>query len=223
MTQPNVDPSTSTDPNASGSGDPGTSQPPAAQPSQPQQPAATPPTAPQFTQADLDRIITQRLAEKDQQHAAALREAEERAGKSELEAAQLDVEKYKTEAEQAAERAAVDILQARVIAAIADSDVKKDRRPQLARLLDTTDLAGKPAAEQTAAITAQVEKLLEDMPEWRAAAVPGSAGAPGKHNAATLTLDQFKRMTVTERSQLYADRPDEYKRLQDAEAAAAWQ
>lgn len=178
---------------------------------------------PTFSQADIDRIIATRLSEEKAKHDRELQEAQDRAGKSELDAARLDIEKFQALAAEAETKARATILDERITALVADGDVKKDRRARLAAMISREGLADLDAAEQRAKITAQIGELLTEMPEWKASSVPGSAGGPTKSpSGATVTLEAFKTMTTTERGELLAKSPEEYAALVESETRNAW-
>lgn len=175
-----------------------------------------------FTQGDLDRAIQSRLADQKKAHERELQEALDRAGKSELDAAQLDVEKYKRLADEAEQQARATILEERIIAMVADSEVKKERRDRLASMIDKSDLAEQSPTDQRKAIATQISGLLDEMPEWKASSVPGSAGGQTRPPSSEVTLDAFRSMGAVERGDLLAKDPQAYRDLVQSEAQAAW-
>ncbi|WP_134324543.1 hypothetical protein [Cumulibacter soli] len=171
-------------------------------------------------QAKVNQIVQDRLAEQQRKHDAEIAEAAERAGKSELDAAKLDVEKYQQLAEQARTEARAEILNARVYAAIAGSDTRKDRRDAVARLVDREGLDALTGPEQAEQVTARIAAVLDEYPEWKQTSVPGTAGGPTPAPQTGLTLAQWRGMGIDARTKVYREHPGEFQRLTAEEQAA---
>lgn len=167
-----------------------------------------------LTPDQVNQIVTARLAEKEAQHAAAIKAAEDRNGKTELEKAALDVKSAKDSAAETVSSSRKEVIDARIDAALALTGVKPDRVAAVAALVDRSKFAGDGVDLKDAA-TEAVAATLEAYPEFKASRIPGASGVgttpPGQNLG--VTLDQYKAMDITERTQLAAEKPDAYKKL----------
>lgn len=194
-----------------------------------------------YSADELEALIGQRVGELNRKHAAELEQARTDAGKSETQRLEAErdraVEQSKAAAQKAAPRVASALAQ---VAAIALGG-RPDRAAAIVRQADLDGVAKFDGDEWTVdeeKVKAALGKVLEEYPEWKAdaapvgddpakepgktplpkpAAPPASGGDLGGGGSDAVTLDDFKRMSMTERGKLASEKPDEYRRLADAE------
>lgn len=164
-----------------------------------------------FTQAELDAIIGDRVRREQEKHAALLKAEQEKAGKSDLEKAQIEKEAAEKAATEASEKAARAVAEARVEAALAGSGVKKERIEAVARLIDVDEIAKAPDAKKAAA--AAVEQAKKDFPEFWAGTAPAASGGDLNPPTGGVTAEQFKAMNYSQRAELYKRDPERYRQL----------
>ncbi|MFJ8815434.1 hypothetical protein [Amycolatopsis thermoflava] len=218
---PTDDKQTGQQPPAAGAGD---QQPPAGQ----QSPAGTgqPPAAGQgdggktFTQADLDRIISDRLSkaekswtDKQAEQNKKIAQALGLAPDEEVDPAKA-LEQAQTTATAAQERA--DRAEAKALALAAK--VKPERVDAFVRLCEISGaLKGVDRSDEkavAAAIKGAVEKGVEEYPEFKGGTLPNASGGDRSGGQQqTVTLEQFKAMDVDERTKLYRENEGLYKQL----------
>lgn len=167
----------------------------------------TPPTpAPDkaFTQADLDRIVGERIKSEQTKHQKALDALQATAGKSELEAAQIKQQQAEAALKDSFRTSGLKV--ATMAAKIAATGAREDRREAvLAQAKTGIEAAvGDDGTVDEAAVNAAVTAVLESFPEWKVDAVPpvpGASGVPmgtGGTPPASFTRDQIKAMTPEE-------------------------
>ncbi|MDQ0377950.1 hypothetical protein [Amycolatopsis thermophila] len=173
-----------------------------------------------FTQADLDRIISDRLgkAEQSWQQKQAdqnkkIAQALGLAPDEEVDPAKA-LEQAQTTATQAQERA--DRAEAKVLAAAAGINPKRvDAFVKLCEIsgaLKGVDRSDEKAV--AAAIKGAVEKGVEEYPEFKGGTLPNASGGDRSGGQQqTVTLEQFKAMDVDERTKLYRENEGLYKQL----------
>lgn len=152
---------------------------------------------PQFTQADLDRIVGERVAAEKAKAQKALEEAQALAGKNETEKLTIERDQANqraTEVQQkAAERVAATEAKVAAIAAGANPD-------RLAAIVRNADLAAavKDGEVDEAAVKAAVDKVLTEYPEWKKGpAGPSQSGGEmngGNSGKPTFTRKQLEEM-----------------------------
>lgn len=198
-------------------------------------------TGPKFTQADIDRVVTERMAAEKRRHDRELEQAREDAGKSDTQRIEAERDRYKTQAEQAAQKAAPKVAQALAQVAAIAAGGRADRAAAIVRVADLDGVAkfdGDDFTIDESRLTEAIGKVLTEYPEWKGEAPKPDDEGKGdegdgkpKHSDSSggdlnggrsgeLTLDTFKGMTMTERGKLASEKPDEYRRLADAEIDA---
>lgn len=137
-----------------------------------------------FTQADLDALISKRLARERKAWESA---AEEERKKLEMtEGDRLKAEKAEAEKRAAESTAAANarILKTEARAALADAGVRSERRDYALRMLDLSDISmGDDGEPDPKALKAAVEALLSDIPELKGGGGATQAGADMRGNA----------------------------------------
>ncbi|PXY20326.1 hypothetical protein BAY59_31290 [Prauserella coralliicola] len=226
MATPATDPQPSGQPAATT----GTQQPPATPPADSAKPTSNGDSdtgaGKTFTQADVDRLINERIqrerktfedrqAEQNKQLAKVLGYGDDTD----------DVDPAKAlEAEQSRATAAeqrADLAEAKVLAAAAG--IKPERVGAFVKLCDISgalkgvDRADEKAVE--AAIEGAVKKGVEEYPEFKGSSLPASSGGDRSGGQQqSVTVEQFKKMDVDERTKLYKDNPGLYQQLKAAAA-----
>lgn len=171
-------------------------------------PADTPPAGDAgktFTQADLDRIINDRLAKAQTTFDQKLAEIQATAGKTELEAAQIKAqgleEKLGTVTQASAQRIAA--TEAKLAAHLAGG--KADRLQHIVAQADLTAAVADDGTVDEAKVAEAIGKVLEQFPEWKGATIPSSSGGeltPGAPGAKpTYTRAEITSMTEKMRGQ----------------------
>lgn len=155
-----------------------------------------------FTQADLDRIIADRLKTEKTRFEQQLADLQATAGKSELEAAQIKAqqaeEKVGTVTKESAARLAK--TEAKLAAHLAGG--KPDRLNAILSQADLTDAVSDTGEVDEGKVKTAIAKVLEDFPEWKADKVPGSSGSelnPGGESKPSFTRKQIQDMSQEER------------------------
>lgn len=154
-----------------------------------------------FSQADLDRIIQERL---DRQKATLENEAKTAAERAKLD----ETERLKAEngdavaAKDAAEqKAAAAERKLAVVLEAAKANVPGDRLERFVKLVDADE------ADPTKAVKA----TLTEFPEF--AAKVQATGGEFQKGGQSVTKEQFAQMTYPEKKKLYQENPDEFARL----------
>ncbi|OZM73986.1 hypothetical protein CFN78_06775 [Amycolatopsis antarctica] len=215
--------------------------PPAAPPAGQQPPATTPPagdgsTPPaepakpgddagkRFTQADLDRIISDRLGKAEQSWQQ--KQTEQNKKLAALlggeDPDQVDPAKALEDAQGTASKAVQRADRAEAKALALAAGIKPERVERFVKLCDISGALdgvdrGDDAKVQ-AAIQSAVDSALEDVPEFKGTNLPQSSGGDRSGGGQqTVTLEQFKAMDVDERTALYRDNKGLYKQLAEQE------
>lgn len=179
-----------------------------------------------FTQADLDRLINERIqrerktfedrqAEQNKKLAQALGLAEDDADTVDPAKA---LEEAQTTAAKAQERA--DHAEAKVLAAAAG--IKPERVAAFVKLCDISgalkDVDRTDAKAVEAALQAAVKQGVEEYPEFVGTTLPASSGSDrAGSQPQSVTVEQFKKMDVDERTKLYQEQPGLYRQLREQE------
>lgn len=178
--------------------------PPADPPADPQDPPSDPPADPEkkFTQADLDRILGEKLGKEKTKYEAQLKELQESAGKTELEKVTAERDRYKTQAESGTKTAGERLVQAEAKVAAVTLKARPDRVAQVIKQADLAGAVGDDGEVDDAKVQAAIEKVLADFPEWKA--TPGKSGNEVGGNdpdgKPTFTRQQIKDMSPEERA-----------------------
>ena len=155
-----------------------------------------------FTQADVDRILTERLSRAKTAHDKEMEDFKALAGLNE-------VERYKLEAQQATDKvtatteaASARAIAAEVKAAALIAGVKPDVLEYVLRLVDTSAVVVTDLEPDAEAVKAAVAKVLSDMPALikPGPAAPGRTGSDfqGGEGAPSFTKEQIAAMSVEE-------------------------
>ncbi|SNR33015.1 capsid assembly scaffolding protein Gp46 family protein [Blastococcus mobilis] len=185
--------------------------PPADQPPADTPPADTPPAdqppkdepKPEFTQADLDRVLKQRLADEQAKWQKKLDDAQALAGKNETEKLTIERDQAQQRAAEATQKAAERVAKTEAKVAALAAGANPER---VAAIVRNADLAAavKDGDVDEAAVKAAVEKVLTEYPEWKAGtqqSVPSSSGGDlngGKDSKPTFTRKQLEEMPPDE-------------------------
>lgn len=155
-----------------------------------------------FTQAELDKIIADRLGKEQVKFDAKIKELEETAGKTELEKLTAERDRYKEQAETGGKTHGQGLAKAEAKVAALVAKAREDRLDSVIAQADLSDAVGDDGTVDAVKVKTAIEKVLTDFPEWKAA--PGSSGGElGKHgdgsSKPTFTRQQIKDMTPEER------------------------
>lgn len=155
-----------------------------------------------FTQADLDRIVGERVAAEKAKHEKALKDAQDLAGKNELEKAQLEKTKAEERATEITKTAAQRIARTEAKVAALAAGAKPDRVEALIKQADLTGAISDDGDVDDAKVKAAVEKALTAYPEWKAAPGTqrsgGDLGGGGGGDKPTFTRKQIEDMAPEE-------------------------
>lgn len=207
-------------------------------------PAPTPPPAGKTYTADqLTQAIEARVGELTRKHQQELEQAKSDATKSDTQRLEAERDRANERAEAAAKKAAPKVAAALAQVAAIAAGGRPDRAEAIVKQADLDGVAkfdGDDFAVDTARLDEAIGKVLEAYPEWKAEAPKeekkgGDQGQeqPGQQQrqrsgtelgggstGGEVSLDQFKRMGMAERSKLKAEDPETYRRLADAEIDA---
>lgn len=155
-----------------------------------------------FSQADLDRIIGERVAAEKTKHEKALADAQALAGKNETEKLTIERDQATQRANEATQRAAERVAKTEAKVAAIAAGANPDR---LAAIVRNADLAAavKDGDVDENAIKAAVEKVLTEYPEWKKATGTGPTSSGGELNGGnsgkpTFTKKQLEEMPPEE-------------------------
>lgn len=162
---------------------------------------------PRFTQADLDRIVGERVAAERSKAQRQLEEAQALAGRNETEKLTIERDQAQQRAQEATVKAAERVArtEAKVAAIAAGANPKR-----VDAIVRNADLAKavKDGEVDEAAVAAAVAKVLEEYPEWKADAPGSGSGGPaasggelnggGGSSKPTFTRQQLEEMPKAE-------------------------
>lgn len=166
--------------------------------------AGTPAGDKTFSQADLDKIITKRLAKEQSKWKSELDEVQRLANLSDVEKLKAEKDEAITKAEARMKSANEKLFKAdfKSLAntlGIVDTDVAL-------MLIDKTDLQNEEGEVDMAALKTSLETLITNKPYLKGVAqqnpIPFLPGSPAFKNSGTLTKDQLKKMTAEQISKL---------------------
>lgn len=142
-----------------------------------------------FKQADLDRIIEQRLNRERKAWEATLKAEKDKAAMSEAERLKAEKDEAEKRAADSIATANARLVTARAEVALASAGIKPDRIARAIRLLDLSDIAVSESGDPDgAAIKAAVDALLAEWPELKGAAA-AAGGDFSKANPADAPLN----------------------------------
>jgi hypothetical protein len=181
-----------------------------------------------FTQADLDRIVGERLADEQKKFQTQLEQAQATAGKSELEAAQIERDRYKDQATTITQQSAQKVAAAEAKAAAFLAGAKADRVAHVVKNADLTKAVSEDGSVDEAKVQAAIEAVLTEFPEWKTTPgtqTPGSSGGEltqGGGQKPTYTREQIRSITaeITHPSSNLS-REDRQKKLAELQQAVA--
>jgi hypothetical protein len=167
-----------------------------------------------FTQADLDRILGERLASEKTKHDQALKQAQELAGKNETEKLTIERDQATQRAQEATQKAAERVAKTEAKVAAIAAGANPDRLAAIVRNADLT-AAVKDGEVDEAAVKAAIDAVLTEYPEWKKAHTgPSSSG--GELNGSESGKPSFTR------AQIEAMSPDErVRRIEEINDAMA--
>jgi len=162
-----------------------------------------------LSQADLDRIVTERLSRARRQWEQEAKEAQERASLSAEEKAKAELQDAKSQVKAAQEAQATTERMLSLAVAAAAAGVRGDTLDRFLKLA-----ALEPGDTDPKKVVAQV---LKEFPMFAAKPVPTGAdgGAGSGAGAPTVTLDQFKTMNMGDRTKLQREQRVVYDQLRD--------
>lgn len=163
--------------------------------------AAPPADGRSFTQAELEAIITKRLARERKSWETEAEDTRRKAEMTEAERLKEAVDAAEKRAAAAAESANARIIRAEAKALLAAAGVKSELIERAIRLLDLSEVAVTDGGDpDPRTIRAEIDALLKDMPQLRGPAAAGVAG--GDFSATTaqtpLTDEVIGRMSTDE-------------------------
>jgi hypothetical protein len=171
-------------------------------------PKADPPTdppkdeGPKFTQADLDRVIGERLSAEQAKWQKKLDDAQALAGKSETDKLTIERDQATQRAQEATQKAAERVAKTEAKVAAIAAGARPDRLDAIIRTADLTG-AVKDGDVDEAAVKAAVEKVLGDFEEWKAkpggpTQSGGELNGGGGDGKPTFTRKQLEEMPPEE-------------------------
>lgn len=134
-----------------------------------------------FTQADLDRYLGERLASERTKHQKALEDERAKAGKSEVEKAELERQQALDRAKEVTSAAATRIAASEAKGAARDLDARPDRLDAILRVADLKPCIGDDGEVDDVKVKAAVEKVLAEYPEWKKTPGSGAGRSGGEH------------------------------------------
>ncbi|PKM78530.1 MAG: hypothetical protein CVU90_01985 [Firmicutes bacterium HGW-Firmicutes-15] len=177
--------------------------------------AKPPVTDKTFTQAQLDDVITKRLAREKKAWEKTLEEEKAKAAMTETERFQSEkLEAQKLLADSQA-KANQKLLHAEIRVQSISLGVTENKLTYLSRLIDITDpnLLDANGDVDDKAVKAAVSKILQDIPEL-ASKTPSKGGSDfSAGNPKSITKEQFTSLSYKDRIALKASNPALYKQL----------
>lgn len=122
---------------------------------------------PKFSQADLDRIVGERIAAEKAKHDKALADAQALAGKNETEKLTIERDQATARAQEATQKAAERVAKTEAKVAAIAAGANPDRLAAIVRNADLS-AAVKDGEVDEAAVKAAIDKVLTEYPEWKA-------------------------------------------------------
>lgn len=156
---------------------------------------------PKFTQADLDRIIGERVAAEKAKHDQALKDAQALAGKNETERLQTQLEQANAKVADTTQKAAQRIARTEARGVARDLDVRPDRLDAVLKQADLAAAIGEDGEVDEAKVKAAVEKVIADYPEWKKTTTTSQSGGElngGGGNKPSFTRKQLEDMSPEE-------------------------
>lgn len=154
-----------------------------------------------FTQADVDRIIAERLKRQEAQLQAEAKTAAERAKLEEGERLRLEKADLETKVAEVTARAEAAEQRAEVILAAVKANVPAERLERFVKLTEVGD----------AGVEAAVKATITDFPEF--VAKPKGTGAEFNGKGDPITKEAFEAMSYAEKVKLHTENPEEFERL----------
>lgn len=168
-----------------------------------------------FSQADLDRIVSERVTAERKRHEQAIADEREKAGKSAEEKAALEQQQRERDAKEKITAAQTRAVQAEAKGVARDLGARPDRLAAILKQADLTEAMSDDGDLDEAKVKAAVEAVLKDYPEWKAekgtTKSGGELGGGGGEGKPTFTRKQIQDMSSEER----------VRRIDEINAAAA--
>lgn len=123
-----------------------------------------------FRQADIDRIVSQRLADQKRAHDREVQQAREDAGKSDTQRIEAERDRAVTRADTAVAKAGPKVAQALAQVAAITAGGRGDRAAAIVRQADlegVVEFDGDDWTVDTEKVTAAIDKVLGEYPEWK--------------------------------------------------------
>lgn len=171
----------------------------------PKDPPAAPPADDEkkFGQADLDRLISERLAAEKKKHDQALADERAKAGKTAEEKAELERAQAERDSKEKITAAQTRAVQAEAKGIARDLGARPDRLAAILKQADLSKAATDDGDVDEAAVKTAVEAVLKDYPEWKAdkTTTTRSGGDLGGHGGdkPTFTRKEIEDMSSEER------------------------
>jgi hypothetical protein len=157
---------------------------------------------PKFSQADLDRIIGERLASERAAWQKKLDDAAELAGKSETEKLQTQLEQANNRATETQQKAAQRVARTEAKIAAQSLDARPDRLDAILKQADLSKAVRDDGEVDDAAVRTAVEAVLKDYPEWKKSSTTSQSGGElnggGGNGKPTFTRKQLEDMPPEE-------------------------
>lgn len=150
-----------------------------------------------FTQADLDKLIQDRLAKEKSRFDAQLKELQDNAGKSDLEKVTAERDRYKQQAETGGKESAQRLAKAEAKVAALAANGRDDRLGAIIAQADLTDATNDDGDIDETKVRAAIDKVLTDFPEWKR--TPGRSGGElneDRDQKQTYTREQVRTITA---------------------------
>lgn len=152
---------------------------PATPPASGDQPPAGGTPEPKFTQADLDRIVGERIAKERKTFEQQMADLQATAGKTELEAERIKREQAEGKVTEVTKASAQRIAGTEAKLAAHLAGARPDRLDAILKQADLTEAVSETGEVDEAKVKAAIDKVIADYPEWKADTTPGLPGSSG--------------------------------------------
>lgn len=170
-----------------------------------------------FTQKELDDIIVKRLARERKQWEKALEEERKRANMDELERVKLEKQEAEQKAAEAFLKANKRLVESEAKVQALALGIETKKLPYVLKLadLDVAELINEEGDIDSKGIKSAIKKIVEDLPELVTTKVDTSKGGSdfSKGNKGGMTREEFSKLPTREKTKLYFENPELYKKL----------
>lgn len=167
-----------------------------------------------LTQADLDRIINEKLGKEKARYEQQIKDLKDGAGKTELEKVTAERDRFKEQAENSGKAGGQRLAKSEAKVAALAANGRTDRMAAIVAQADLSDAVGDDGEVDEGKVKTAIEKVLADFPEWKQTGGKSGndlGGDKDKTDKPTFTRDQIRKMSPEERA----------KRIDELNEAAA--